>query len=73
MRKTPQVSALPKLFGLARTTEWGGNPAGLTRIENQTRGRDDGPAFVSGAPSFFLIYQYTKVSIDRGPMLNRSA
>src|SRR6267142_5310446 len=32
MREAPQVSALPELFGLARTTEWGGNPERLCSL-----------------------------------------
>jgi len=44
MREMPQVSALPALFGLARTTEWGGNPAGLTGSETKHAGVTMAPA-----------------------------
>jgi hypothetical protein len=75
MREAPQVSALPELFGLARTAEWGGNPAvpaAWADLGRATHERENGPGFVPGAPIFFLIYQYTKVRLI-GDLLNRSA
>jgi hypothetical protein len=72
MREAPQVSALPGLFGLARTAEWGGNPADPTGLETKHAGVTTAPS-LSPQRQVFSLFINTLNFERSGTMLNRSA